>query len=62
MSKVPPIPKDQQSAHHGGASPPSRDAEIKRDPSRDRSSVNLQQQGQTANLRQNTTNVRRIGA
>lgn len=54
MSKTPPIPHDQQSKT-GGASPATRDAEVSRDPSRDQSQTNLDQQGATANLRQNTT-------
>ena len=63
MSKAPSIPKDQLSSKGpGGHSPPSRDEEVKHDPARGNAGVNLNQQGATANLRQNTTNARRFGA
>jgi len=56
MSKLPPIPQDQKSDKIGsGSSPATRDAEVSRDPSRDRSQTNLDEQGATANLRQNTS-------
>lgn len=52
MSNTPPIPHDQQSKT-GGASPASRDSEVSRDPARDKSQVNLKEQGDAANLHQN---------
>lgn len=56
MSKTPPVPKDQQSDKiRGRSSPADRDEEVSRDPSRDQSQINLDQQGATANTRQNTT-------
>jgi hypothetical protein len=54
MSKTPPVPKQQQNAHGATGAPP----ETGRDPSRDKSGVNLDEQGQSANLRQNLTSKR----
>jgi hypothetical protein len=56
MSKLPPIPPDQKSDKIGAdSSPATRDAEVSRDPARDRSQTNLKEQGAAGNLRQNTT-------
>ena len=56
MSKIPPVPHDQQSDKiHGRSSPGDHKPDVARDPSRDQSQINLDQQGATANLRQNTT-------
>ena len=59
MSKSPPIPPDQQNAHHS-ASPASRDAEVSRDPAGGNAQRNIRQQGQEANTFQNTTPVRKV--
>jgi hypothetical protein len=54
MSKAPPVPHDQRNEKlHGGASPPSRDAEVSRDPAGGNAETNLKEQGAPANMRQN---------
>lgn len=54
MSKQPPIPPEQRSVT-GGDEPELRDAKAPHDSAAERSGVNPDQQGQTANTRQNTT-------
>jgi hypothetical protein len=62
VSKTPPIPNDQ--ANHIGAgaepSPVDRKSDIKHDPSRDQSGLNLNEQGAAGNLRQNLTHSRNV--
>ena len=54
MSKTPPVPKDQQSKS-GRSSPPTRDAEVSRDPARGNADLNLEEQGRFGNAAQNLT-------
>ena len=52
----PPVPPDQRTrAVEGASSPPSKHAEVKVDPAGGDIDVNLNEQGSTANIIQNTT-------
>jgi hypothetical protein len=56
MSKIPPVPHDQQSDKiRGRSSPASRDAEVSRDPARGNAGLNLEEQGRYGNAKQNLT-------
>lgn len=55
-SKAPPVPKEQLSDKiHGSHSPRDIEAGVSRDPSRDQSGLNLEQQGRYGNAKQNLT-------
>jgi hypothetical protein len=55
-SKAPPVPPEQQCRKiRGASSPPSRDAEVSRDPAGGNADLNLKEQGRHGGIHQNIT-------